>query len=80
MGDEHVEFFEAAFVEQQVDAFAGGEFPFRMLRIDALLTAAELGFLAERDKLFDFFLIDAHKKVCVVRFLFVINSFVYSYG
>ena len=40
---EAVEFLEAAFVEQQVDAFAGGEFAGFVLALDALGATAGLG-------------------------------------
>lgn len=35
MGDQLVKFFESTFVQQEVDAFAGGEFPFAMLPFTA---------------------------------------------
>jgi hypothetical protein len=35
--DEHVPFFEGAFVEQQLDALARGELALGVLRVDALL-------------------------------------------
>jgi hypothetical protein len=41
MGDEHVEFFERAVIEQEVDALARRELAARMLRVDALDAAAE---------------------------------------
>ena len=41
--DEHVEFLERSLVEQQLDALARGQFAAGMLRLDALLAAAELG-------------------------------------
>jgi hypothetical protein len=40
--DEHVELLERALVEQKLDALARGELAARMLRLDALLAAAEL--------------------------------------
>ena len=43
MFDEHVEFLERAAIEQKLDALAGGELAAGMLRLDALLAAAELG-------------------------------------
>ncbi len=43
---EHVPLFEAALVEQQFDALPGRQFALGMLRVDAPLTAAELGGLA----------------------------------
>ena len=39
--DEHVEFFERAVIEQQLDALARRELAARVLRFDALLAAAE---------------------------------------
>ncbi len=39
--DEHVELLEAAFVEQQFEPFACGELAAGVLRLDALLAAAE---------------------------------------
>ena len=41
--DEHVEFLERALVEQQFDALPRGQFAAGVLRLDALLAAAELG-------------------------------------
>src|SRR6185503_21164522 len=41
--DEHVEFLERALVEQQFDALPRGQFSASVLRLDALLAAAELG-------------------------------------
>ena len=41
VGDETVEFFKRARVQQQFDAFPGRQFTFFMLRIDAVLPAAE---------------------------------------
>ena len=43
MLDEHVPFFEAALVEQQVDALAGAQLALGMLGVDPLLASAELG-------------------------------------
>ena len=40
--DEHVEFLERSLVEQQLDALAGGQLAAGVLRLDALLAAAEL--------------------------------------
>ena len=42
--DEHVEFFERAFIEQQFHALAGGQLAAAMLGINALLAAAQAGF------------------------------------
>ena len=55
MGDEHVEFFERAFVEQNVDAFARGELAATMLRLDARFTAALPRLGAPRLQLFENF-------------------------
>src|SRR5262249_16193426 len=41
--DEHVEFLERTLVEQKLDALAGGQFAAGVLRLDALLAAAQLG-------------------------------------
>ena len=41
--DEHVEFLERALVEQQLDALPRGQLAAGVLRLDALLAAAELG-------------------------------------
>jgi hypothetical protein len=48
--DEHVPFLERAFVEQQLQPLAGGELALLVLRIDALLAAAQAsgGALASR--------------------------------
>ena len=43
MADQLVEFLERAFVEQQVDALAGGEFAFVMLAGFAFLSAPGFG-------------------------------------
>ena len=43
MGDEHVELFEGAVIQQQVDAFARGQLAAGMLRFDALEAAAKTG-------------------------------------
>jgi hypothetical protein len=45
MGDEHVEFLEAALVQQQLDALARGQLALGMLRLDAApaTTQARLG-------------------------------------
>ncbi len=50
--DEHVELLEGAFIEEEIDAFAGGELAARMLGGDALFTAAGAGDLAARFQLF----------------------------
>jgi hypothetical protein len=43
MLDEHVEFLERAFIQQQLDALAGGQLAAGVLRLDALVAAALLG-------------------------------------
>ena len=43
VGDELVEFLEGAFVEQQIDAFAGGEFAGLVLALAAFGAAAFFG-------------------------------------
>ena len=43
MRDKHVEFFKAAFVKQQINAFACGQFSFGMLRVNPCLTAPQTG-------------------------------------
>jgi hypothetical protein len=42
MGDQFVDFFERAGIEEQVDPLAGGQFAGRMLPFDTGLAAAEL--------------------------------------
>jgi hypothetical protein len=54
MGHEHVSLFEAAFVEQEGDAFAGSHFALRMLGVDALLATAETGLTAFLQQFLDF--------------------------
>ena len=57
MGDEHIEFVEGAGVEQQIEPLAGGELALFMLRVDALLAAAQQGFLLETAQFFNTFTI-----------------------
>jgi hypothetical protein len=45
MGDEHADFLEGTFVEQEVDALPCGEFAFFVLTGNAFFTAAEFRFL-----------------------------------
>src|SRR5262249_41370324 len=45
MFDEHVEFLEGTLVEDELDAFAGGQLAPLVLGLDARLAAAETGFL-----------------------------------
>ncbi len=51
MGDEHVEFLEAAFVHQQFDALARRQLSATMLGVDAPLSAAQTGLAATALKL-----------------------------
>src|SRR5262245_28339745 len=51
--DEHVELLEGAFVQQKLDAFARRELAAPMLRVDALLSTAELGIGTPFRKLFE---------------------------
>jgi hypothetical protein len=51
VGDEHVEFFEGAFIQQQVDAFARGQLALGVLRVDAALASAHAGRVATCFKL-----------------------------
>ena len=46
MFDIGVEFFEAAFIEQDVEPFARGQLALGVLRVDPLLPAAHLGGIA----------------------------------
>ena len=50
MGDEAVQLLEGAFVQEKVDALAGGELAAGMLGVDAALPAAEAGLLFEGTK------------------------------
>ena len=43
MGDEHAYLLKAAFVQQEMQAFAGGHLALGVLRVDAFLTTAQLG-------------------------------------
>ncbi len=60
VGHEHVEFFEAALVEEHVDAFTRGVFAFGVLAVNAFLAAAHASFLSQFDKLLYFFKLLAH--------------------
>ena len=51
VGDEHVEFFERAFVQQQINAFARGQLALGVLRVNPALAAAHASGLATRFKL-----------------------------
>jgi hypothetical protein len=52
MLDEHVELFEGAFVEQQIDAFARGELALGVLGRDPSFAAAHAGVVAPLLELF----------------------------
>ena len=54
VGDEHIVFFEAAFVEQHLNPFAGGEFAFVVLGIYSCLPSPQLGLLTVVEQLLDF--------------------------
>ena len=53
VGDEHVEFLERAFVEQQIDTLPCGELAATVLRIDPCLTAAQTRIFAAPLQLFE---------------------------
>ena len=53
VGDEHVEFLERAFVEQQCDALAGRQLALFVLFVDAFLAAAHAGFATLVEQLFN---------------------------
>ena len=63
--DEHVEFLERALVEQHFDALPGGFLAFLMLRVDAFLSAAQLGLLADLHQFLDLVLNVAHIEILV---------------
>ncbi len=50
MGDKHVELFEAAFIQQQINTFACSQLAPPMLRIDPLLAATDPRCIAPRFK------------------------------
>ena len=52
--DEHVEFLEGTFVQQQVDAFAGRQFVFVVLGSDTLFPSAQVSYVPFLDELADF--------------------------
>ena len=60
VADEHIEFFETAFVKQQRKTLPRGEFSFLVLGIDSLLATAQLGDGPALDQFLDVFLLDAH--------------------
>ena len=53
MADKFVELFEGAFIEQQVDAFAGAELALLVFALAALGAAASFGFGVELAELFE---------------------------
>ncbi len=53
VADEFVELFERAFIEQQVDAFAGAELALLVFALAALGAAASFGFAVELAELFE---------------------------
>ena len=53
VADEFVEFFEGAFIEQQVDAFAGAELALLVFALAAFGAAAGFGFGVEFAKLLE---------------------------
>ena len=57
---EHVHLLERAFVEQEVDALAGGEFTLGVLLVDGFLAAAQPGFGTHLDKRLNLLLLDCH--------------------
>jgi hypothetical protein len=58
--DEHVIFFETAFVKEQGEPLAGSHLSFLMLGIDPFLASAQAGGFTSGDQFFDVFLLDAH--------------------
>ena len=63
VGDEHVEFFKAAFVEEHCDPFAGSVFALLVLRVDSLLATAETGLLTKLYQRFYLFKLLAHNLI-----------------
>ena len=57
---EHVHLFEAAFVEQHIDALTGGVFTALVLLSDGLFAATQAGFLTLGDEFFYLFKLIAH--------------------
>ena len=57
---EHVHLFEAAFVEQHVDALTGGVFTALVLLSDGLFAATQAGFLTLGDEFFYLFKLITH--------------------
>ena len=60
VGYKHVEFFEAAFVEQHLDSFAGCVFAFSVLLFDCFGAATKASFFAFRNQFLDFFDLTTH--------------------
>ena len=60
--DEHVVFFETAFVEKEGQTLARRKFSLFMLRSDALFAAAETGFCPTLNEFGDILSLYAHKK------------------
>jgi hypothetical protein len=48
---ENIDFFERAFIKEQMDALPGGEFPPQMLDVDAFHPASGEGLLAQLEEL-----------------------------
>ena len=61
--DEGVEFFEGAFVEEEVDALAGGEFAVTALAFEAIGATAEFGIGAAAFEFGDRILVSHHEPV-----------------
>ena len=61
--DEGVEFFKGAFVEEEVDALAGGEFAVAALAFEAVWTATEFGIGAAAFEFGDRILVSHHEPV-----------------
>ena len=55
VGDEHVELFERAFVKEEGDTLAGGQFALLVLLVDAFLPAADFGLASLVEKFLYFF-------------------------
>jgi len=51
--NKHIEFFEAPFVEQEINTFAGSKFTLIVLGVDTLLASAKLGFFSFVDQMLD---------------------------
>jgi len=53
VGDEHIVFFETAFIDQNFNAFAGSEFALGMLGVDPLFSATSSCLISPFVQLFD---------------------------